>query len=293
MPEMDGFAAIQKLKESDRTRHIPVMFLTASTDDAKEARGLELGAVDFVTKPFSAPVLLNRIAHHLHIEDLLKKRTERLENLKDSILDVVVDMVNSRDNITGGHITRMSAYMRILIEAMMENGVYADEMQGWDVETLISSARLHDVGKVAVADNILNKPGKLTPEEYEEIKNHAPAGEKIVDKIITKTGEESFLHHAKMFASAHHEKWNGTGYPRGLKGTDIPLQGRVMAIADVYDALVSERPYKTPYTHGKAEQIIRDDAGVHFDPAIVEVFLKVTEKFITATIKSQEELAQS
>ena len=280
MPEMDGFAAINKLKENTQTADIPVMFLTASTDDEIEAKGLELGAVDFITKPFSPPVLLNRIAHHLHIEELLKKRTERLERLQDGILDVVVNMVESRDKVTGGHIERTSMYIKILMETMLEKGVYAEEMKTWDFDTVISSARLHDVGKIAVSDTILNKPCKLTPEDYEQIKKHALEGEHIVEIMISKTGEETFLHHAKLFACYHHEKWDGTGYPRGLKGEDIPLEGRLMAIADVYDALVSERPYKKPFTHEKAVEIIVNDSGKQFDPVIVDLFVTVADVFL-------------
>jgi len=280
MPEMDGFAAIKILKENEQTVSIPVMFLTASTDDDIEAKGLEYGAVDFVTKPFSPSVLLNRIAHHLNIEELLKKRTERLERLKDSILEVVVDMVQRRDKVTGGHIERTSKYIQILMEAMVREGVYSDEMQNWDLDTVISSARLHDVGKVAVSDNILNKLGKLTQEEYEQIKIHAHEGESIVDRIIAKTGEESFLHHAKLFAGCHHEKWDGSGYPKGLKENEIPLEGRIMAIADVYDALASERSYKMPFAHSEAVKIINNDSGKHFDPQIVNVFLNINSSFL-------------
>ncbi|MCL2718643.1 MAG: response regulator [Lachnospiraceae bacterium] len=281
MPDMDGFEAIQKLKESEKTANIPVMFLTASMDDNVEAKGLGLGAVDFVTKPFSTPVLLNRIAHHLHIEELLKKRTERLERLQDGILEVVVDMVESRDKVTGGHIERTSAYIKILMNKMMEKDGYAEEMKDWDLDTVISSARLHDVGKISVSDVILNKPARLTPEEYDEIKKHALEGEHIVDKIIAKTGEESFLHHAKLFAGYHHEKWDGTGYPRGLKGCEIPLEGRIMAIADVYDALISERPYKKPFTNEEAVQIIKGDSGKHFDPEVINIFTEVIDEFLT------------
>jgi putative two-component system response regulator len=287
MPEMDGFEAINILKTNSQTSLIPVMFLTASTDDDVEARGLEYGAVDFVTKPFSPAVLLNRIAHHLNIEEILSKRTERLERLKDGILEVVVDMVESRDKITGDHIGRTSKYIKVLIETMLEEGVYAEEMKDWELDTVISSARLHDMGKSAVPDAILNKPAKLTLEEFEEIKKHAMEGERIVDKIIAKTGEEIFLHHAKMFAGYHHEKWNGTGYPRGLKGDAIPLEGRIMAIADVYDALVSERPYKKAFTRREAEQIIMEEAGKAFDPAIVHVFSQVTDLFAVAITESK------
>ncbi|MCL2003749.1 MAG: response regulator [Oscillospiraceae bacterium] len=279
MPGMDGFAAIKRLKERDQTAGIPVMFLTASKDVESEARGLEYGAIDFVTKPFSPAVLLNRIAHHLHIEELLRKRTLRLERLLFSILAVVGDMVESRDKVTGGHIEKTSLYIKILIEAMLEKGVYAEEINRWDIDTAVFSARLHDVGKVAVPDVILNKPGRLTPEEFEQIKKHVPEGEQIIGRIIAKTGEESFMNHALLFAGYHHERWDGLGYARGLKGEAIPLQGRIMAIADVYDALVSERPYKRPFTHEQAVDIIRKNSGTHFDPHIAEVFLGIAGRF--------------
>ena len=285
MPGMDGFAAINRLKEREQTADVPVMFLTASMDDETEAKGLEMGAVDFITKPFSTPVLLNRIAHHLHIEELLKKRTERLERIQNSILAVVADMVESRDKVTGGHIEKTSIFIRLLMEAMLSKGVYADEMSGWDIDTAVSSARLHDVGKIAISDVILNKPDKLTPEEFDEIKKHVPEGEKITDRIISKTGEEAFMIHAKMFAGYHHERWDGGGYPRGLKGAEIPLQGRIMAIADVYDALVSERPYKKPYSHCMAVEIIKKDSGKHFDPEIVEVFLGIADDFWLESVR--------
>ena len=288
MPDMNGFEAILKLKENDSTKNIPVIFLTASTDDDAEARGLELGAVDFVTKPFSTSVLFNRITHHLHIEALLKKRTKRLERLQDGLLDVIVDMLESRDKVTGMHIERTSQYIKILMETMVINGVYADEMKGWDLDVVVSSARLHDVGKIAVSDLVLKKPARLTPEEYEEIKQHAPEGERIVERLIAKTGEENFLSHARLFAGYHHEKWDGSGYPRGLAGEAIPLQGRIMAVADVYDALVSTRPYKDPFTREKAEEIITEEAGRHFDPTIVDVFVTVKDLFAAVPFKHEE-----
>ena len=287
MPEMDGFTAINKLKENAKTANIPVMFLTASADDEIEAKGLQLGAVDFITKPFSPAVLLNRIAHHLHIEEMLTKRTERLKRLQDGILDVVVNMVESRDKVTGGHIERTSKYIQILMETMLIREIYAEEIKAWDFDTVISSARLHDVGKIAVSDVILNKAGKLTPEEYEKIKIHAIEGENIINKIISKTGEESFLHHAKMFACYHHENWDGTGYPRGLKGEDIPLEGRIMTIADVYDALVSVRPYKNPFTHEHAVEVIINESGKQFDPVIVDLFVTVADVFLSITLEQR------
>jgi len=279
MPEMDGMTALQKLKDNERTSKIPVMFLTASMEDTTEVRGLELGAVDFVTKPCSQAVLLNRIAHHLHIDERIREQTAHLEHLQNGILSVVADMVENRDKVTGWHVERTSEYVRILIEAMLERNVYAEEIRSWDINKVVSSARLHDVGKITISDLILNKPGKLTPEEYNEIKKHAIEGERIINLIVARTGEEAFLQHAKLLASSHHERWDGAGYPYGLKETNIPLQGRIMAIADVYDALISERPYKKAFSHEQAVEIIASDSGKQFDPKIVEVFLEVKDKF--------------
>ena len=289
MPEMDGFAALEKLMADERAAKIPVMFLTASTDEAVEAHGFELGAVDYVTKPFSTTVLRNRVATHLHIDGLIKKRTKRIERLKNSTLSVIADMVESRDKITGGHIERTSQYIKVLIDAMKIKGVYAEEIRHWDLDTVVSSARLHDVGKIAISDLILNKPDKLTFEEMEIMRTHVSEGELVINRIIAKVSEDeneddgeedgSFLFHAKLFAGYHHERWDGKGYPYGLKGLEIPLQGRIMAIADVYDALVSARPYKKPFSCSQANQIIENDANTAFDPCLVAVFLEVKDVF--------------
>jgi putative two-component system response regulator len=187
----------------------------------------------------------------------------------------MADLVENRDGNTGGHIDRTSRYMEMLVNTMHESGVYADEMQGWDLKSVFSSARLHDLGKIAIPDEILNKPGKLTDEEFAIMKTHSMKGSHIIDKIIDKTGGEEFLQNAKTIATYHHEKWNGMGYPFGLAGEDIPLLGRIMALVDVYDALVSERPYKKPFTHEQAVDIIKKDSGSHFDPKIVEVFVGI------------------
>jgi putative two-component system response regulator len=282
MPEMDGFEALSKLKADAQWSDIPVMFLTGRNDAAVEARGFEMGAVDFVTKPFSAPVLLNRIKTHLNIDEIIHERTAQLHRLQNSIVSVLADMVENRDKGTGGHIERTSMYIKILIEEMKARGVYADEISQWDEDKMISSARMHDLGKISITDLIVNKPGKLTDAEYELMKTHAIEGEHIIDKIISRTGEGEFLRNARLFAGTHHERWDGNGYPRGLKGEEIPLQGRIMAIVDVYDALVSERPYKKAFTDEEAVQIIMDNAGTHYDPKIAEVFFKVQEMFRAA-----------
>jgi putative two-component system response regulator len=162
---------------------------------------------------------------------------------------------------------------------MLRKDIYSEVLRSWNLEILASSAQLHDVGKVKVSDLILNKPGKLTDEEFDQVKKHCDDGESIIDKIITWARDDSYLIHAKRFAASHHERWDGSGYPLGLKGEDIPLEGRIMAIADVYDALVSERPYKAPIPHAEAVEIIKADAGTHFDPKLVEVFLSAAHEF--------------
>jgi putative two-component system response regulator len=285
MPEMDGFEALTQLKSKGKYNEIPIMFLTGRTDADVEARGFEMGAVDFVTKPFSAPVLLNRIKTHLDIDQVIRERTAQLHRLQNNIVSVLADMVENRDKGTGGHIERTSIYIKILIEEMKERGVYLDEIRNWDVEKIVSSARMHDLGKISITDIIVNKPDKLTDDEYELIKTHTIEGEMIIDEIISKTGEDEFLNSARLFAGCHHERWDGKGYPRGLKGEKIPLQGRIMAIVDVYDALVSERPYKKAFSDEEAVQIIMDNAGVHYDPKIVEVFYSVKDQFKTVRAK--------
>ena len=279
MPEMNGFEALQQLKTHDTYSSIPVIFLTGLTDVSIEVQGFELGAVDFIAKPFSAPVLLNRIKTHLNIDELIHERTAQLRRLQNSLVSVLADMVESRDTTTGGHIERTTAYIKILMNAMMERGVYIDELRDWDLEVVASSARLHDLGKIAVSDLILNKPDKLTPKEYEIIKSHVMEGEKNIEKIASRSGNEAFLRHAKLFAGYHHEHWDGSGYPHGLKETTIPLQGRILAVADVYDALISTRPYKRAFTHEEAMRIIMANSGTHFDPNITDVLYEVEDRF--------------
>ncbi|MCL2227079.1 MAG: response regulator [Oscillospiraceae bacterium] len=279
MPDIDGFGAIAKLNEDETTAKIPVLFLTSHTDEMIEAKGFELGAVDFISKPFSTPVLLNRLATHLHIDELIKKRTKRIEQLHSSILSILVNVVEHRDSDTGGHIERTSKYLELLITSMLKKDTYSSILKSWDLKTVVSSARLHDIGKLTVRDAILNKPGKLTPEELVEMRRHAIEGKRIIGQVISIVGDDSFLHHAEFFAEYHHERWDGEGYPKGLKGDNIPLQGRLMAIVDVYDALISVRPYKEAYDSAYAEQIISEGAGSAFDPLLIEVFNDIKESF--------------
>jgi len=314
MPEMDGFEALKLLKANPLYSCIPVIFLTSLDDAGTEALGLETGAVDFISKPFSKRVLLSRLKTHLKIEalvrertEMLQRRTEKLQKLQDSMVAVLSDMLERRDKTTAGHVERTSIYTKILVSGMMRRGVYAEEMCGWDFNLIASSTRLHDIGKIAVSDLILNKPGKLTPDEFDLIKIHAEEGERIIENIIrgsltadefdtmkihaeegeqiiesimAKSGYNDFLHHSKLFAGYHHERWDGKGYPYGLRATDIPLQGRIMAIVDVYDALISDRPYKKALKKETVMEIIAEEKGKAFDPKITDVFLEINGSLV-------------
>jgi len=286
MPEMNGYEVIKVIKSKNETKDIPVIFLTAKTDGDSELEGLSLGAIDYITKPFSPSLLLKRIETHLelanynkHLQEMVAVKTKSVLELQSAILKTMAELVECRDDITGGHIERTTYYLSALLDAMQIYDLFKDRISEWDLKLVLQSAQLHDVGKISIKDGVLQKPGKLTPEEFEEIKKHTVFGEKIIEKIKQNTTERIFLEHAGIFAATHHEKWNGSGYPRGLKGEEIPFQGRLMAIADVYDALVSERPYKKPYTHEEAVNIIKEGRGSHFDPDLVDLFLKVSDEF--------------
>jgi len=284
MPQMDGFEALGLLKSDKRFADIPVIFLTSLSDEEVEVRGFEMGVVDFIIKPFSAPVLINRLRTHLDIDGLLRERTARLLNANKNMIFVLADIIENRDANTGGHIERVSEYIRHLVGAMKERGVYEEQLKGLDTDMIVVAALLHDVGKIHISDIILNKPGKLTGDEYEVMKTHAAMGEKVIDQIIMRSGHDDFFYNAKMFAAYHHERWDGKGYPYCLSGEDIPIQGRVMSIADVYDALTSERPYKRAFTDEEAVEIIMKDSGAAFDPAITSIFYAVQDKFKAARI---------
>ena len=301
MPELDGYDTIKILKSKPETKDIPVIFLTARIESEDELTGLSLGAIDYITKPFKPSLLLKRIEVHLLVEAQkrdLEKLTAKLQNMNDNLQAMVdektkdiqelqkillkglSELVESRDNVTGGHIERTQNGIKILINGIKDEGIYQDETEGWDdMNLLLQSSQLHDVGKIHVNEDILNKPGKLNPEEFTKMKKHTSEGEKIIRNMEPKEKEHKFLTFAKIFAAYHHEKWDGTGYPYGLKENEIPLLGRIMAIADVYDALTTVRPYKDAFTHEEAVMIINEGKGTHFDPVLVDLFNKKSELF--------------
>jgi putative two-component system response regulator len=293
MPEMNGYEAIKILKSNPETKDIPVIFLTAKNESEDELEGLSLGAIDYITKPFNPALLLKRIEVHLLVEGqrkelqyfnenlqkMVEEKTESILDMQNALLKTMAELVECRDDITGGHIERTQRGIKIMLEEIMKHHVYREETKGWDVDLLLQSSQLHDVGKISIDDNILKKPGKLTDEEFNEMKKHASFGEQIIEKIETLAKESDFLNYAKIFAASHHEKWDGSGYPRKLKGTEIPLLGRIMAIADVYDALTSVRPYKKAFSHEDAVRIITEESGTQFDPALVNIFISAADRF--------------
>ena len=287
MPDMDTLELIKTLKKHASYKAIPIVLLTSSHNDNAIIKGLEIGVADFITKPFSAPILLARIQAHINTDKLIKSRTQdlqqaliSLDNMHRNLLFILADIVETRDNNADrGHIERTIRYAEALISKMIEEEVYKEEIYTWDLSNINASISLHDIGKIGISDVILNKPDKLSPEEYEIMKEHANIGAILIDRVIDKSGGDNFLYEAKVFAQTHHENWDGSGYPQGLAGENIPLQGRVMAIVDVYDVLVTDKPYKKAFTPEFAFETIIAEAGTKFDPKIVEVFAKLREEF--------------
>ena len=294
MPGINGFEVIKILKANPRYANIPVVFVTSKADELDELEGLALGAVDYVTKPFSAAILLKRIENHLLIErqkveltslngslfEMVKEKTMRITELQNSLITNLADLLEFRDTFTGGHISRTQKYMQLLIMRMIESNTYSDEILSWEnMDYLLPSTQLHDLGKLFISDAILYKPGKLTAEEFEIMKSHVAKGVEAIRHLEKNSENQVFLRYAEIVAGTHHEKWDGSGYPAGLRGAEIPLIGRLMAIADVYDALTSTRPYKEPYSPEESAKIIIEGAGSHFDPVLVDIFVTVQNDF--------------
>lgn len=293
MPEMSGYEAIGILKKDPRTADIPVLFLTSKSDTSSELEGFTLGAVDYIVKPFSPPLLLKRVDVHVLVESqkkelkhinenlqqIVDEKTSAVLELQNAVLKTMSNLVECRDDVTGGHVERTERFLGLLVDEMLLRGVYKDVLDTWDIKLFLQSAQLHDVGKIAIRDNILMKPAPLTKEEFEEMKKHPAFGETVIEKIQQGARESVFLTHAKIMAGTHHEKWDGTGYPRGIAGSNIPLQGRLMAVVDVYDALISERPYKKAFAPEEAVRIITEGSGVQFDPALMDVFIAAAGRF--------------
>ncbi|MCP4177033.1 MAG: two-component system response regulator [bacterium] len=286
MPGMSGYEVCEKLKADEQTKNIPIIFLTAMSEELDEEKGLELGAIDYITKPFSPKLVKSRVYNHLELkifrdrlEELVIERTEELKLTQDVVIESMANLAEYRDPETGGHILRTKNYVKLLAKNLKNNPKFSEFLTDKNIELLCQSAPLHDIGKIAISDSVLLKPGKLTDEEFELMKQHTVFGKDAILSSEKKLGENSFLVYAREMAESHQEKWDGSGYPNGLKGEEIPISGRLMAVADVYDALISKRVYKPSFPHKKAVEIIIDGKGTHFDPDLVDAFLEIENEF--------------
>ena len=294
MPDLDGYEVCRRLKRNPVTRQIPVIFLTAKTDIADEEKGLELGAVDYIMKPVSPPIVLARVKAQLqlkavadflrdknaYLEQIIDRRTLEVRTLQEVMMFGLASLAETRDNETGNHIRRTQYYIRRLAEKLRPHPRFEAFLTEYNISMLFRSAPLHDIGKVGIPDVILLKPGPLTVDEYRIMKTHTLLGKEALEKTEHRLGiEVGFLKIAKEIVYSHHERWDGEGYPQRLSGEEIPIAARLMAIADVYDAIISRRIYKESVPHARAVEIIRVEKGQHFDPDITEAFLSVQDDF--------------
>jgi len=293
MPDMSGYEVCKQLKANPITKDIPVIFLTVKSEVADEVQGFELGAVDYILKPVSPPVIRARVATHLALnwarrqladnnnllEERVQERTAELNRTKDVAIYCMASLAETRDAETGKHILRTQNYVRILAQGLKDHPRFSGYLSDDIIQMLYKTSPLHDIGKVGVPDHILLKPGKLTPDEWVEMKKHAFYGYEALRRAEEELGSTDFVQMAREIAYSHHEKWDGSGYPRGLKGDEIPVSGRLMAVADVYDALISHRVYKSPRPHEEAVESIVQASGSHFDPDIVDQFVVLQKEF--------------
>ena len=282
MHEVDSFQSLIYLKSNAKLNSVPVIFMTGRHDPEMELRGFQMGAIDFIHKPFSIPILLKRVESLIGMNQIFLENKLVAHQLHNATVSVICDVLEKRDEKMHRHVERIQIFLRILVNELIDSKTYLDEISGWDLSLVLPAAQFHDVGKIRVSDSILNSTEKLSSEELNLLKRHCIEGEKIISMIIDRVKDDGFFHHAMMFAGYHHEKWNGSGYPRGLTEENIPLEGRIMAIADVYDALVSERPYRKSFSHKKAVEIIEKGSSISFDPHIVEAFLDTADNFSEA-----------
>jgi putative two-component system response regulator len=293
MPGMDGYEVCQQLRNSTQTAHIPIIFLTAKSEVEDERKGLSLGASDYITKPISPPILEARVKTHLaakayadfltdktsYLESEVARRTREVSAIQDVTIQAMASLAETRDSDTGNHIRRTQFYVKALTIRLKNHASFSAYLSDSMVELIFKSAPLHDIGKVGIPDRILLKPGRFEPEEFEIMKTHTTLGRDAIQAAENTLGlQVEFLSVAKEIAYGHQEKWDGSGYPEGLKGEEIPISARLMAVADVYDALISRRVYKNSMSHEKAIAIIQEGRGSHFDPDMVEAFVSIQDE---------------
>ncbi len=286
MPEMDGYEVCEILKSNDLTKDIPIVFVTALSESDDEAKGLALGAVDYITKPINPSLVKSRVHNHIelkqhrdNLQDLVNKKTYQLKLSQEATIEAMGIVAEKRDpEITGGHIQRTKYYVKAIAIQLSKKEKYKDILTADIIDTLYISAPLHDIGKVAIPDDVLLKRSKLSDDEFSIMKTHTTIGEETISEVQIRFEQSEFLDIAKKLAGTHHEKWDGSGYPNGLKGDDIPLSGRIMALADFFDALISKRTYKESLPFDTILEIIQSEKGKHFDPDIVDAFFEVLDE---------------
>jgi len=307
MPGLSGYDTIKGLKLNPETADIPVIFLTSKNTSEEELLGFSLGALDYIIKPFSPPILLKRVELHLLLQaqknmiseynrnliDLVNERTEDISTLQNAVIVWAAEVIEFRDLETGQHVERVQKYLEIMLNEMLNTELFSSEVIFWDNEALLRSSLLHDVGKIKIRDEILLKPSQLTDEEFVNMKLHSDYGKTLLEKLGNKAPGQAFLEYAIIFAHRHHEKWDGTGYPDGLKGEEIPLQARMMAIADVYDALITERQYKNAFSHEKAMRIIKEGRGTQFDPDLTDLFVRLSDQIEAVSGSKNTEVSKA
>jgi len=286
MPEMDGFEVCALLKEDDLLKDIPVIFISALTETEEKIKAFTYGGVDYITKPFNILEVQARVKTHLtiasyrhrliennkNLEVLVQEKTDEIYESQIATIFALAKLAENRDSDTGKHVERVQSYTKYLTERMRFNHKYSEMIGEQFITNIFHATPLHDIGKVAIPDNILLKPGKLSKEEFEVIKTHTVIGAETLKAVQYNYPNNSFISLGVAITCSHHERWDGQGYPRGTSGENIPLAGRIMAIADVYDALIVKRVYKPAFSHEEAREIIIAGSGTQFDPEIVSVF---------------------
>jgi len=292
MPDMDGYQVLDLMKSTPDIAKIPVLFITAADSETNESKGLSLGAVDYISKPFNPEVVKIRVENHLKLrsyseslEEMVKIKTAELVRTKDKILETMANIIEYRDLESGHHVKRTSELTKALIDYLYIRGYDRRVISDVDHDTMIKAVPLHDIGKISIPDSILLKPGPLTKEEFEIIKTHAAIGSEIV-KTMLDEDDTQYLKFCYDICRYHHERWDGAGYPDKLADEKIPLSARILAIVDVYDALVSPRPYKPPFPHERAMELLKNGSGTQFDPVIISALMEMHETFKDIHISS-------
>lgn len=287
MPDMDGFTTIARLKEDPQLKHIPVIFLTGNRDAATEVKCLESGAMDFITKPANVDILHHRIELHLQFSTYQLHLENEVEELEDNIGVSFAELLECKDHNVANHVLRTGEYAEILMKNLLEEGTFGDELKAEDVDMVKRAIPFHDIGKIGISDIILLKRNSLTEEEHQEICKHTLIGGQVLKAIYERTPGQHYLKAAITIAEGHHECYDGQGYPRGLKGDDIPLFCRIVSVANVYDACITNRVYRTGLSHEEACQVILKGRGTKFDPRIVDAFEKVRDKFASLNVTTK------